>query len=99
MNRCFAKYIEQGKRMTKLHNLIEELEKLIDDPSKRSHILKLLLGYIFMHYNGIARTICFPYNNLLILFPDFVGYTFVFKIFCDQILQEAAIVPPTLPLL
>lgn len=47
-----------------------------------------------MYYNGIARTICCTYNSLIILFPDFTGYTFVCKIFCDQILQEAAVVPP-----
>ncbi|TMX05581.1 hypothetical protein EJD97_016328 [Solanum chilense] len=46
MKRCFAKYIEQGKRMMKLHNLMDELEKVIDDPAERSHVLEGLLGYI-----------------------------------------------------
>ncbi|CAN4083710.1 unnamed protein product [Withania somnifera] len=46
MKRCFAKYIEQGKRMMKLHNLMDELEKVIDDPAERNHVLEGLLGYI-----------------------------------------------------
>lgn len=46
MKKCFAKYIEQGKRMMKLHNLMDELEKVIDDPAERNHVLEGLLGYI-----------------------------------------------------
>ncbi|XP_016560203.1 sucrose synthase 7 isoform X1 [Capsicum annuum] len=46
MKKCFAKYIAQGKRMMKLHNLMDELEKVIDDPDERSHVLEGLLGYI-----------------------------------------------------
>ncbi|CAN4078436.1 unnamed protein product [Withania somnifera] len=46
MKKCFAKYIEQGKRMMKLHTLMEEIEKVIDDPAERNYVLEGLLGYI-----------------------------------------------------
>ncbi|KAL3630365.1 Sucrose synthase 5 [Castilleja foliolosa] len=46
MKRCFAKYIEKGKRLMKLHNLMSEMEQAIDDKDERTHLLQGLLGYI-----------------------------------------------------
>lgn len=46
MKRCFAKYIEKGSRMMKLHHLMDEMEKVIDDQVERNQVLEGLLGYI-----------------------------------------------------
>ncbi|KAL8550080.1 hypothetical protein ACS0TY_008782 [Phlomoides rotata] len=46
MKRCFAKYIEKGKRLMKLHHLMGELEQVIDDNTERTQLLDGLLGYI-----------------------------------------------------
>ncbi|GFP82404.1 sucrose synthase 5 [Phtheirospermum japonicum] len=46
MKRCFAKYIEKGKRLMKLHNLMSEMEQAIDDKDERTQLLEGLLGYI-----------------------------------------------------
>ncbi|CAI9110323.1 OLC1v1010326C1 [Oldenlandia corymbosa var. corymbosa] len=46
MKRCFAKYIEKGKRLMKVNNLMDEMEQVIDDHTERNQVLEGLLGYI-----------------------------------------------------
>jgi len=46
MKRCFAKYIEKGRRIMKLTHLMEEMEKAIDDKNDKTQVLGGLLGYI-----------------------------------------------------
>ncbi|KAM1715284.1 hypothetical protein ACFX12_025782 [Malus domestica] len=46
MKRCFAKYIEQGRRIMKLHHLMSEMETVIDDKAERTQVLGGVLGYI-----------------------------------------------------
>ncbi|XP_009370579.2 sucrose synthase 5 [Pyrus x bretschneideri] len=46
MKRCFAKYIEQGRRIMKLHHLMSEMEAVIDDKDERTQVLGGVLGYI-----------------------------------------------------
>ncbi|KAI4299664.1 hypothetical protein L6164_033099 [Bauhinia variegata] len=46
MKRCFAKYLEKGKRLMKLNHLMEEMEQVIDDKSERDQVLEGLLGLI-----------------------------------------------------
>ncbi|KAI3982981.1 hypothetical protein MKX01_010464 [Papaver californicum] len=46
MKRCFARYIAKGKRLMKLQNLMDEMEKSIDDKLERTQVLEGLLGYI-----------------------------------------------------
>ncbi|XP_020234134.1 sucrose synthase 6 [Cajanus cajan] len=46
MKRCFAKYLEKGRRIIKLHHLMEEMEQVIDDKSERSQVLEGILGFI-----------------------------------------------------
>ncbi|XP_021856028.1 sucrose synthase 5 isoform X2 [Spinacia oleracea] len=46
MKRCFARYLQQGKRLMKLHHLMDELEKSIDDHAERTQLLEGTLGYI-----------------------------------------------------
>lgn len=46
MKRCFAKYIDQGRRIMKLYHLMDEMEKVIDDSNERNQVLEGVLGYI-----------------------------------------------------
>ncbi|KAF3952971.1 hypothetical protein CMV_021532 [Castanea mollissima] len=46
MKKCFAKYIEKGKRIMKLAHLMDEMDKAIDDKNDRTQVLEGLLGYI-----------------------------------------------------
>ncbi|PON75289.1 Sucrose synthase [Parasponia andersonii] len=46
MKRCFAKYIEKGKRIMKLHHLMDEMERAIQDKVERNCVLEGVLGYI-----------------------------------------------------
>lgn len=58
MKRCFARYLQQGKRLMKLHHLMDELEKSIDDHAERTQLLEGTLGYILcstqVHYYLIS---------------------------------------------
>lgn len=82
--------------MMKLHNLMDELEKVIDDPDERSHVLEGLLGYILcttmVGQQPYALILAFLYCFQIL--QDSILR--VLKISCDQILQEAAVVPPYL---
>nr|GEU31987.1 sucrose synthase 7-like [Tanacetum cinerariifolium] len=46
MKKCFLKYVEKGKRMMKIHHLMEEMETVIEDKDERAQVLEGLLGYI-----------------------------------------------------
>lgn len=46
MKRCFVRYIEKGKRIMKLHHLMDELNEVIDDEDVRTQVSEGLLGYI-----------------------------------------------------
>lgn len=46
MKRCLAKYTEQGNRLFKLHHLMDEMEKVIDNKEEKEELLSGLLGYI-----------------------------------------------------
>lgn len=46
MKKCFAKYLEKGRRIMKLHHLMEEVERIIDDKIERNQVLEGILGFI-----------------------------------------------------
>lgn len=46
MKKCFLKYLEKGKRMMKLHHLMQEMESVIEDKDEKAQVLEGLLGYI-----------------------------------------------------
>ncbi|KAI3808311.1 hypothetical protein L1987_24260 [Smallanthus sonchifolius] len=46
MKKCFLKYVEKGKRMMKLHHLMQEMETVIEDKDEKAQLLEGLLGYI-----------------------------------------------------
>ncbi|KAB5516767.1 hypothetical protein DKX38_027415 [Salix brachista] len=47
MKKCFAKYIEKGRRTMKLQQLLDEMENVIDDQVERTRVLEGLLGDIW----------------------------------------------------
>ncbi|KAL5076937.1 hypothetical protein RYX36_015921 [Vicia faba] len=46
MKRCFAKYLEKGRRIIKVHDLMEEMEQVINDQRDKNHILEGNLGFL-----------------------------------------------------
>ncbi|KAK3017127.1 hypothetical protein RJ639_006129, partial [Escallonia herrerae] len=54
MKRCFAKYIEKGRRLMKLQHLMDEMEMVIDDKDERTQLLEGLLGYILCNTKEAA---------------------------------------------
>lgn len=46
MKRCFANYLEKGRRIMKIHHLMEEMERVIVDKSERNQVLEGILGFI-----------------------------------------------------
>ncbi|CAJ1960810.1 unnamed protein product [Sphenostylis stenocarpa] len=46
VKRCFAKYIEKGRRVIKVHELMEEMEHVIDDNTERNQVLEGNLGFL-----------------------------------------------------
>ncbi|XP_077220041.1 sucrose synthase 7-like isoform X2 [Tasmannia lanceolata] len=46
MKKCFSRYVGKGKRLMKTVQLMEELEKAIDDKVERARVLEGFLGYI-----------------------------------------------------
>ncbi|KAF5798456.1 putative sucrose synthase [Helianthus annuus] len=46
MKKCFLKYVEKGKRMMKLHHLMQEMETVIEDQDEKAELLEGVLGFI-----------------------------------------------------
>ncbi|RAL43590.1 hypothetical protein DM860_017333 [Cuscuta australis] len=46
VKRCFAKFMEKGRRMMKIEELMEEMEKAVDTPADRNQVLEGWFGYI-----------------------------------------------------
>ncbi|CAD5182029.1 unnamed protein product [Musa acuminata subsp. malaccensis] len=46
MKKCFARYVSKGKRVMKNPQLMEELEKSIDDEAEKAKVMEGFLGYI-----------------------------------------------------
>ncbi|XP_058009261.1 sucrose synthase 6 isoform X2 [Hevea brasiliensis] len=47
MKKCFAKYVQKGRRIMKLQHLLDEMEDVIDDQMERTKVLEGLLGDIW----------------------------------------------------
>ncbi|KAG5247250.1 sucrose synthase [Salix suchowensis] len=54
MKRCFAKFIEKGRRTMKLQHLLDEMENVIDDQAQRTRVLEGLLGDIWFSIQEAA---------------------------------------------
>ncbi|THU58383.1 hypothetical protein C4D60_Mb03t13670 [Musa balbisiana] len=46
MKKCFERYVSKGKRVMKNPQLMEELEKSIDDKAEKAKVMEGFLGYI-----------------------------------------------------
>ncbi|KAF6174602.1 hypothetical protein GIB67_006254, partial [Kingdonia uniflora] len=46
MKRCFTRFVAKGRRIMKVHQLMAEMEKSIEDKLERTKVLDGLLGYI-----------------------------------------------------
>ncbi|OAY57243.1 sucrose synthase 7 isoform X1 [Manihot esculenta] len=47
MKKCFAKYVQKGRRIMKLQHLLDEIENVIDDKMERTKVLEGVLGDIW----------------------------------------------------
>lgn len=46
MKRCFQRYVSQGKRLMKRQQLLDELDKSVDDKADKDQLLQGFLGYV-----------------------------------------------------
>ncbi|KAI4969094.1 hypothetical protein ZWY2020_000008 [Hordeum vulgare] len=46
MKRCFQRYVSKGRRLLKNQQLVEELEKSLDDKAEKEKLVEGFLGYI-----------------------------------------------------
>ncbi|XAR73616.1 Sucrose synthase [Bertholletia excelsa] len=46
MKRCFAKFVEKGKRLMKLSHILDEIDRTIGDETEREEVMSGLLGFI-----------------------------------------------------
>ncbi|KAJ6959797.1 hypothetical protein NC653_037993 [Populus alba x Populus x berolinensis] len=70
MKKCFAKYIEKGRRTMKLQQLLDEMENVIDDQVERTRVLEGLLGDIWFSIQEAVVNppyVAFPLDQA----PDF----------------------------
>lgn len=63
MKRCFARYMEKGRQVMKLHHLMDEMEKVIDNKSERDQLLGSDFGRI-LRYTQV------DFRYLYLFFPD-----------------------------
>ncbi|KAA0036057.1 sucrose synthase 6 [Cucumis melo var. makuwa] len=86
MKKCFARFVENGKRLMKCQDLMKDVEITIEDKRERSHVLEGFLGYILSNTQVILELFslhCFFFEGGWIL----MAYV-----------QEAAVVPPNIAL-
>ncbi|KAH7533972.1 hypothetical protein FEM48_Zijuj04G0188200 [Ziziphus jujuba var. spinosa] len=85
MKRCFAKYIEQGRRIMKLQHLMLEMEKVIDDKIERNHVLEGVLGYIL---RSTQEAVVIPPHVAFAVRPN-PGYWEFVKVSSEDLSVEA----------
>jgi len=80
MKRCFAKYIEKGRRTMKLQQLLDEMENVIDDQVERTRVLQGLLGDIWFSIQVCILVISFLVkgNFILLVYMGFIFYPWNF---------------------
>ena len=80
MKRCFAKYIEKGRRTMKLQQLLDEMENVIDDQVERTRVLQGLLGDIWFSIQVCILVISFLVkgNFIRLVYMGFIFYPWNF---------------------
>ena len=100
-----VRFIANGKRLMKGRNIMEEVEKSIEDKQERTKVLEGLLGYILTSTQVFSS---YYHQNSLKLYTLFFSYSCFSchgnNIFCTKLTkkknlkkkktQEAAVVPP-----
>ncbi|KAL9266652.1 Sucrose synthase 6-like protein, partial [Drosera capensis] len=84
MKRCMAKYIQHGKRLLKLHQLMTELEQCVEDGAKRKEVLEGTLGYILCSTQEAAVV---PPHVAFAIRPS-PGYTKYLKVNANDLTVE-----------
>uniref|UniRef100_A0A0A0LQA9 Sucrose synthase n=1 Tax=Cucumis sativus TaxID=3659 RepID=A0A0A0LQA9_CUCSA len=54
MKKCFARFVENGKRLMKCQDLMKDVEITIEDKRERSHVLEGFLGYVLSNTQEAA---------------------------------------------
>ncbi|KAL6228270.1 hypothetical protein ACLB2K_002223 [Fragaria x ananassa] len=85
MKRCFAKFIEKGKRIMKLQHLMNEMESVIDDKVERNQVLAGVLGYILC---STQEAVVSPPHVLFSIRPN-PGYWEFVKVSSEDLSVEA----------
>ncbi|XP_070672862.1 sucrose synthase 7-like [Malus domestica] len=85
MKRCFAKYIEKGRRIMKLHHLMSEMETVIDDKAERTQVLGGVLGYILC---STQEAVVIPPHVVFSIRPN-PGYWEFVKVSSEDLSVEA----------
>jgi sucrose synthase len=80
MKRCFAKYIEKGRRTMKLQQLLDEMENFIDDQVERTRVLQGLLGDIWFSIQVciLVISLLVKGNFILLVYMGFIFYPWNF---------------------
>jgi sucrose synthase len=80
MKRCFAKYIEKGRRTMKLQQLLDEMETVIDDQVERTRVLQGLLGDIWFSIQVciLVISLLVKGNFILLVYMGFIFYPWNF---------------------
>ena len=78
MKRCFAKFIEKGRRTMKLQQLLDEMENVIDDQAQRTRVLEGLLGDIWFSIQVCIPVLFSPVKGsfILLVYMGFAFYPF-----------------------
>ncbi|XP_070672861.1 sucrose synthase 5-like [Malus domestica] len=85
MKRCFAMYIEKGRRIMKLHHLMSEMETVIDDKAERTQVLGGVLGYILC---STQEAVVIPPHVVFSIRPN-PGYWEFVKVSSEDLSVEA----------
>ncbi|XP_062006166.1 sucrose synthase 7-like isoform X1 [Rosa rugosa] len=85
MKRCFAKFIEKGKRIMKLQHLMNEVELVIDDKVEMNQVLAGVLGYILC---STQEAVVSPPHVLFSIRPN-PGYWEFVKVSSEDLSVEA----------
>ena len=88
MKRCFQRYVSKGRRLLKNQQLMEELERSLDDKVEKEKLVEGFLGYIICS-TQVTCYFALKLPNSLLLTGEPIK--FFLSLLC---LQEAVVLPP-----
>ncbi|KAL6955672.1 Sucrose synthase 6 [Sarracenia purpurea var. burkii] len=81
IKRCFARFVGTGRRLLKPKQIMEEMEKAIEDKLERAKVLEGLIG---LTINSTQEIVVFPPNVALAVRPN-PGFWEFFKVNVDDL--------------